>query len=142
MRITTYFPFLILCFLACTNNAVVEKPEQKTTEFKTDLVVGETFTEISEKGMELSFARTQWRAKDDHHYPHRNKMLANLIEDHTLDRMPKDEILDLLGEPDRIDKSYLFYTIAQKRIGFWPEHTKTLVIRLETDTINWIRIHE
>jgi hypothetical protein len=60
-----------------------------------------------------------------------------------LDSLRKDEILDLLGQPDKIDGNYLFYRIAQQRLGFWPLHTKTLVIKFyEDSTVEWIRIHE
>ncbi len=44
---------------------------------------------------------------------------------------------------DRINENYLYYMIAQKRIGSWPLHTKTMVIMLsDEDTIEWIKIHD
>lgn len=76
-------------------------------------------------------------------YLYRNEMLKDLISNHSLKGLKKDELIDLLGPPDRIDSGYLFYMIAQKRLYFFPLHTKTLVIKLAKDsTVEWRKIHE
>ena len=81
--------------------------------------------------------------KKDSDYPYRNKMLKDLIASDTLKRLKKEEIINMLGEPDRIDSAYLFYPIAQERLGFFPLHTKTLVIKLSNDsTANSVMIHK
>ncbi len=92
---------------------------------------------------EKVFDETKWKIKKDRDYPHRDNMLEDLIRNDSIRKFRKDEVLNLLGEPDRMDNNYLFYMITQKRIGFWPLHTKTLVIKLyEDSTINWMKIHE
>ena len=76
-------------------------------------------------------------------YPYRNEMLKDLVYNVALKGSKKEEVIDLLGQPDRSDSSYLFYAIAQERIGFFPLHTKTLVIKLTKDsTVEWRKIHE
>ena len=60
-----------------------------------------------------------------------------------LKHMDKQAYIDLLGTPDRIDNNYMFYMVSQKRIGLWPLHTKTLVIKMSNDsTENSVLIHE
>jgi hypothetical protein len=99
----------------------------------------QSVTNISQE----KFDKTKWRTKDDNDYPYRDKMLNDLITNVKLKGLKKDEIIDLLGQPDRSDSSYLFYRIAQTRIGFFPLHTKTLVIKLTMDgTVEWRKIHE
>ena len=89
------------------------------------------------------FDKTKWRIKDATDYPYRDKMLNNLITNEKLKGLKKEEVIDLLGRPDRIDSSYLFYRIAQQRISFFPLHTKTLVIKLTKDsTVEWRKIHQ
>ncbi len=89
------------------------------------------------------FDKTKWSIKDATDYPYRDKMLNDLITNEKLKGLKKKEVIDLLGRPDRIDSSYLFYRIAQQRIGFFPLHTKTLVIKLTKDsTVEWRKIHQ
>lgn len=91
----------------------------------------------------LAFAKAQWKIKNDMDYPYRNKMRNDLITNDRLKRLKKDEIINQLGQPDRIDSAYLFYRIAQERIGFFPLHTKTLVIKLSNDSAaNSVMIHQ
>ena len=92
---------------------------------------------------EITFDKTKWRVKEGLDYPNRDQMLNSIVYNDTVRALNKDEILDLLGEPDRRNEGYLYYLISQRRLGFWPLHTKTLVIKLSGDnTIDWIRIHE
>jgi len=88
------------------------------------------------------FDKIKWQVKEDKDYPYRSKMLEDLISNHPLKGLKKDELIDILGLPDRTDSSYLFYRIAQKRIGVFPLSTKTLVIKLNKDgTVAWRKIH-
>ena len=92
---------------------------------------------------EITFDKTKWRVKEGLDYPNRDQMLNSIVYNDTVRALNKDEILDLLGEPDRRNEGYLYYLISQRRLGFWPLHTKTLVIKLSGDnTIDWIKIHE
>jgi hypothetical protein len=122
--------FLIILLLLCSSACNTERGE------KSDLVNRETETEIT-------FDKKKWRAKEGLDYPYRDQMLHDIVYNDTVRTLNKDEILELLGEPDRSNVGYLYYMIAQKRLGFWPLHTKTLVIKLSEDsTIDWIKIHE
>ena len=70
-------------------------------------------------------------------------MLKDLMTNHELHGVKKDELVNLLGPPTRTDSSYLFYLIVQERFGFLTLHTKTLVIKLADDsTVTWLKIHE
>jgi len=92
---------------------------------------------------ETTFDKTKWRVKEGLNYPYRDQMLNSIAYNDTVRALNKDEILDLLGAPDRRNDGYLYYMISQRHLGFWPLHTKTLVIKLSEDsTIDWIKIHE
>jgi outer membrane protein assembly factor BamE (lipoprotein component of BamABCDE complex) len=92
---------------------------------------------------EMAFDKTKWKVKHDKDYPYRAKMLNNLMTTDTLKTLKKEGVLALLGEPSRTDTNYLFYTVSQERAGFWPLHTKTLVIKFSKDNlVEWVKIHE
>ena len=92
---------------------------------------------------EVPFNEAKWKTKKGRDYPFRDRMLGDLMSDEKIRELKSNEILNLLGKPARTDSSYLFYMITQKRIGFWPLHTKSLVIKFSEDsTINWMKIHE
>ena len=81
--------------------------------------------------------------KDGFDYPYRNKMLQDLVTNKKLKKLKKEEIEEMLGQPERIDSAYLFYRIAQQRLHFFPLHNKTLVIKLtDDDKRNSVMIHE
>jgi hypothetical protein len=124
MKTKTYILLLSLCCLAC-NNASEEKIE------KTD--------PVTKSGM--AFDKTKWNTKSGTDYPFRNEMLTKLRATDTLRHLKQEEIIALLGLPDRMDKEYLFYKIEQKHIGILPLQTKTLVIKL-SEKRNLIMIHE
>ena len=91
----------------------------------------------------MHFDKEKWKMVQDNVYPYRDKMLQHLIASDTLRGLQKQQVLSLLGTPTRQDTGYLFYRIAQKRIGFFPLHTKTLVVHLPGDSIvKWIKIHQ
>jgi hypothetical protein len=103
-----------LCFIACKN----------TTDEK--------------------FDKIKWAIKRDNEYPHRDKMLNDLIANYKLKGLKKEEVVELLGAPNRTDNGHLFYTIAQETLAnILPLHTKTMVIKLTKDsTVEWRKIHE
>lgn len=99
--------------------------------------------DIPEPAGEMKFDEAKWKTKDGEDYPFRDKMLNDVIYNDTLRALRKGAILDVLGEPDRTNDDYLYYTISRKRLGFWTLHAKTMVIKFSgDDTIEWIKIHE
>lgn len=91
----------------------------------------------------MEFESTKWKEKKDRDYPYRAAMLDDLIDNDKLKKLKHNEILDLLGEPDRSDSLYLFYRVDQKRLYSWPIHTTTLVIKLKEDnTVHWVKVHK
>ncbi|HLA55524.1 MAG TPA: hypothetical protein VK623_05470 [Flavobacterium sp.] len=115
---------LFVCCLACKNNE--ESPEKEKIA----------------PANEMAFDKTKWGTKNGAEYVYRDKMLKDLIGN-KLKGLRKEGAIGLLGQPDRIDNAYLFYKIAQERIGFFPLHTKTLVIKLSNDSIvEKVMIHE
>ncbi|WP_462254792.1 hypothetical protein [Ferruginibacter sp.] len=98
---------------------------------------------VSETTTAIEFDTTKWRTKDGDDYPYRDELLTYLTTNNKLKGWKKDSVLAFLGQPDKIDSNYLFYSIAQKRLGFFPLHTKTLVIKLAADsTVEWRKIHQ
>jgi len=126
MRIALYIGLLLLCSFACSSGK----------KSKSDL-------EEQGKESEIQFDKSKWSSKDGVDYPFRDQMLNDLIYNDTVRMLDENEIIDLLGEPDRSTDGYLYYMIAQKRLGSWPLHTKSLVIKFSNDgTIDWMKIHE
>ena len=145
MRIIIFL--VCVCCLACKADKEVEleKSSQIDNEKNSEIIGVDTITEYigHQLESESTFDRAKWMIKDDHHYPFRDSLLTGLLNNHTLDSLTKAEVIDLLGSPTRTDNNYLFYRISQKRLGLWPLHTKTLVIKFVDDnSIEWIRIHE
>ncbi|MCB2220627.1 MAG: hypothetical protein KQI35_09545 [Bacteroidetes bacterium] len=92
---------------------------------------------------EISFDKTKWSTREGRDYPYRDPMLNDIVYNDTIRMLTQEEILELLGEPDRREDGYLYYMVKQKRLGYWPLHTKTLVLKFSEDnTIDWIKIHE
>lgn len=113
-----------MCFLSC-------KKEDRTETDKKETIPVAVFDKI------------KWKTKENRDYPYRGKMLDYLMTNDTLKKLKKEEVLNLLGQPDRIDSAYLFYRINQQRLYFFPLHTKTLVIKLkENDSVKSVMIHE
>ena len=123
MRIKLLITLLLLYSVAC-------KTEK---EGKSDLDQG-TETQVT-------FDKTKWSVKEGMNYPYRDQMLNDVVYNDTIRSLDKNEILELLGEPDRVNDGHLYYMITQRRLGVWPLKTKTMVIKLSEDTIVWIKIH-
>lgn len=91
----------------------------------------------------LEFNKEKWLIQEGYTYPYRDKMLPVLFSNDTLKNLKRNAIYNLLGKPNRTDKNYLFYTVSQRRIAFFPLHTKTLVIKLQgNDSLNKVMIHK
>lgn len=92
---------------------------------------------------ESEFDPERWKVKEGKDYPFREEMLQDLVYQQQLKGLTKEELLQLLGEPDRSHQGFLYYRVAQKRLGLWPLHTTSLVIELSADSIvKTRRIHE
>ncbi len=92
---------------------------------------------------QITFDPELWKEEKGWGYAHRNAMLQDLVTDPGIRKLTKMEILELLGEPTRINQQYLYYLVDQKRAFILPLHTKTLVIKFTpADSIEWMKIHE
>ena len=121
-----YTCILFLCGLSC-NRQDDEKPVINTEPLEN----------------KSEFDKNRWLVKEGQDYPYRNQMLEDLMSHPELRKFDKEQVLDLLGNPDRVDSLYLFYRIDQDRLGPWPLHTTTLVIKLSGDsTLNKVMIHK
>ena len=126
MKSGFFSAILIVCCLSCRVNKEENAENEKNTS-----------------DSEMSFDQAKWKEKDGKDYPFRDRMLNDIVYNDTVRSRNKEQILDLLGEPDRTNENYLYYMIAQRRLGFWPLHTKSLVIKFSDDnTVDWIKIHE
>lgn len=93
--------------------------------------------------MSTTFDADKWSIKKGQDYPYREQMYRDIAYNDTVRSLSKSEIMALLGEPDRIQEGHLYYQVSQTRIGFWPLHTRSLVIKItDDDSIEWIKIHE
>jgi hypothetical protein len=104
------------------------------------------FTACKSKSIqhEEKFDKTKWDTKIGKQYPYRDEMLKDLMTNHLLKTLKRNEVINLLGAPTRSDSSYLFYIVAQEFIdNILPLHTKSLVIKFHKDsTVEWVKIHE
>ena len=92
---------------------------------------------------EMVFNKEKWAAKDGKDYPYRDKMINDIVYNDTIRMLNKEQLLELLGNPDYIREGHLYYRINETRIGNWTLNTKTIVIKLIEDrSIEWIKIHE
>ncbi len=92
---------------------------------------------------ETYFTSTKWKTKKGDDYPYREKLLDSVVYNDTIRELDKEEIITLLGTPNRTSNNFLYYTISEKRIGFWTLHATTMVIKfVDDDTIEWIKIQE
>jgi hypothetical protein len=79
MKVTFHILMLFLCCSACT------RIEEKSTG------------EDSMTKTEIPFDKTKWRKKEDRDYPYRNQMTEDLINNHRLKGLRRNEAIDLLA---------------------------------------------
>ena len=91
-----------------------------------------------------AFDKELWNAKDgDDNYSHRDEMLDNLVYNVKLKGLTKEEVITMLGEPDRTNNEYLYYEVLVKEIVAFPLHKKFLVLKLAKDnTVEWRKIKD
>jgi hypothetical protein len=118
MQIKNVLIVLLLCCFSCKNN--------------------------DDKNAEQKFDKLKWTTKEGMKYPYRNKMLNDLVYKQKLKGLKKDEVLHMLGQPNRVDTNYFFYIVDQSFLGdiALPMHTKSLVIKFLNDTVEWRKIKE
>lgn len=93
--------------------------------------------------IDIMLNKVNWNKKEADEYLYRELLMDSVIENNKLRGLKQNELINTLGEPNRMENNHLYYTISQKKLGFWPLHTKTLVIKYsESNTITWIKIHE
>lgn len=91
---------------------------------------------------QLKFDKVKWQTKEDEAYPYRNKMLDDLIDSVNLKGIQYDSLINILGQPDRVNDGHLYYNISRNEIGVVTLSTKTFVIKLNPDsTVQWRKIH-
>ena len=89
------------------------------------------------------FSISKWQTKKGKTYPHRAEMYKDVLYNDTIRKLNEQEILALLGEPDRKQDGYFYYTISKTSVLSWNLHTRTLVIKFaDSQTIEWIKVHE
>jgi hypothetical protein len=91
---------------------------------------------------QIAFEKGKWNKKIDGTYPYRHQMLDDILYQDTIRKLTRQEVLNLLGEPERVNGDYLYYLISQNKIGLWPIQTKTLVIKFaDEERVEWIKLH-
>jgi hypothetical protein len=122
MQIRNLVPLLfLLCCLSCKNTKQ-DEPDKN-----------------NDKG---TFDKVKWATKEDKDYPYRNELLKNFIVGQRLKRLKREEVLDMLGQPDSGDSNHLGYIIEQKRIGIMVLHTRSLVVFIENGIVTATKMHE
>lgn len=113
----------IISFISCKEeNAITESRQEKTV---------------------IVLNKVNWNKKEADDYLYRELLIDSVIENKELRSLKQNELINVLGEPNRMENNHLYYTISQEKLGFWPLNQKTLVIKYsESDTITWIKIHE
>lgn len=168
MKVRVIFLFLTLSIIACKNERedgdtieqddvveqqdVVEVDESieqddkvvhEELEEKDNEVHQDNIDEQNQAAHDLKLDQVKWKTKDGKDYPYREQLLDEILYSDAIRALKKEELLDLLGDPDRSTEGYLYYMIKQRRIVNWPLHTKTMVIKLtDDDSIDWIKVHE
>ncbi|RZJ28659.1 MAG: hypothetical protein EOO48_09315 [Flavobacterium sp.] len=121
-----WFLLIAAVVLACIGTALISSQINATKE---EREAGEVFDQ------------SKWNEKSDDNFDNRNKMIKDLMQSGKLKKVKKNEVIALLGEPDRSDGAYLFYRVSQQRLGFFTLHATTLVIKI-SENGNSIMIHE
>lgn len=90
-----------------------------------------------------TFNQAKWKTREGKTYPYRAEMYKDVLYNDTIRNLNEQEILALLGEPNRKKDGYYYYTISKTSILSWNLHTRILVIKFtDSQTIEWIKVHE
>lgn len=100
-------------------------------------------SERSDTPSSMEFEKEKWHIKEGKDYPYRYQMLNSLLYNDTIRSMDKDEILNLLGDPDYEREGHFYYRVQETRLNSWKLHTRTLVIKIDdNDEVDWVKLHE
>lgn len=89
-----------------------------------------------------TFDRELWSTRRGGEYPFREQMLRDVVYNDTIRRLNREQLLSLLGDPDRENEGHLYYTISEKKLGFLTLSLTSMVVRLRPDgSVEWIRIY-
>lgn len=91
-----------------------------------------------------AFDKELWQVKDIRGgYSFRDEMLDSLVYREKLKGLRKEEVIKMLGEPERTNNGYLYYEVVANEVGAFPLHKKYLVLKLSKDNIvEWRKIKE
>lgn len=91
----------------------------------------------------VPFDANLWKLKTKNGYTHREFMVHDVMTRKDIRERSTEEMILLLGIPDRRVDQYLYYTIRETRMGFITLHMKTLVILFnENDEVEWMKLHQ
>lgn len=122
----TCFIFLTMLVVACQSDA-----EPKADE--------ETAPDIVDNSI---FDQDKWMTVEDGEYPYRDQMVHDVLYNDTIRDLSKDQLTELLGEPNDVREGHLYYSISRSNLGGWTLSAKTLVVKLVGDSsIAWIKLH-
>jgi len=89
---------------------------------------------------ELRFNKGQWNEFDNRDwpvYPHRDRMLNDLVKNHKLTGLTYRQLIDLLGKPDNFvadDSTVSYEILTEFGWNIDPSHGKTLDLVLGADS--------
>lgn len=99
--------------------------------------------QIEKETTQTAFDQEKWLTKEGTSYPYRAQMVDSVVYNDTIRSLSKQQILQILGQPDKREDNHIYYLISQSRIASWPLHTTFVVVKFTTaDTVEWIKIHE
>lgn len=96
----------------------------------------------SEEPKPIAFDASKWQEVEEGDYRYRSLMYREVLYHDTIRNSSQAQIKALLGAADRQQDGYWYYRINQEKMGNFPLHTRTLVIKWVQDTISWIKLHE
>ncbi|WP_421765043.1 hypothetical protein [Ekhidna sp.] len=118
---------LLILFFSCENS----KEEKSTTN------------ELKEDLKEIPFSSKMWKEKIEDTYPHRAKMYREVLYGESVRTLSKQEVLSMLGKPDKEENNHCYYLIDRTGIGSWTLNQKSMVIKFKADdSVEWIKMYE
>lgn len=91
---------------------------------------------------QMTFDPEKWQKKDGDSYIYRDLMLNDVVYNDTIRSLTKDKLTGLLGKPDYSKEDHYYYIIDMNSVGPVIFHQKTMVVKFDQDSIEWIKIHE
>lgn len=88
------------------------------------------------------FTQAKWNSKIGERYDHREFIVKDILYNDTIRKLNKNEIIKLLGNPNRINNNHYYYLISEKTVFFLTMSAKYLVFKFtDQDKIEWIKMH-